>query len=395
MLSLELKTKIDFYYTFCEVGMGLTFNYDIPLLLKDGTILLYNIDTISLLTKSLYRKLLFSFERYKEKEDEEEICFIRNIKQLKCGDILCCSNQLYVFNIKSKTKIPKIIDIPNDEYLFDIIELRNKQLLGITENSIIEIKKIWNNNKKEAEYEINFIFNIPEKYIEMQKTEEEKENDTYIQYLNLYELINKRILIHSYSTQLIYGTCGTHPSEEICCNKIFIFDLNSKEIIHCFESFYDEANIIILEKYICISYNNIIHIYDISDYKLLKIIKDKFRKNYIIKYNENIIIGLGDKENNNNIIIYNLLDINDIKYIIFRENFMNFEEMKYNFVYTVRRMKNKAMCLLNNNLIFIACHGRAFIVGMKENINFIKFHPLKEIEYTKEEIDRMNSIHYI
>ena len=392
MLSLELKTKIDFYFIFWEVGMEATFNYDIPLLLKDGTILLYNKNTISLLSKSLNRKLLFSFQRNKK---EEEISIIKNIKRLKCGDILCCNKKLYIFNIKSKAETPKIINIPNDENLFDIIELRNKELLGITKNSIIEIKKIWNNNKKEEDYIINFVFKIPEKYVEMPITEEEKKNDIFLQYLNIYELVNNRILIHSYSTQLIYGTCGTHPPCELCSNKIFIFDFNNKEIIHCFESFYDEASIIIVEKYICISYSNKIEIYDIVDYKLLKIIKDKFHKNYIIKYNENIIIGLSDEEDNNDMVIYNLLYINDIKYFIYRGNFMKFEEMKYNSIYKVRRVKNKAICLLNNNLIFIACHGRAFIVEMKEKINSTNFHPLKEIEYSKEKIDQMKSIHYV
>jgi len=391
MLCLELKSKINFHYTSWMIGRGITFNYDIPLLLKDGTILLYDENTISLLSKSLHRKLLFSF---KKNEEEKEISIIRNIKQIECGDILCCNKVLYIFNIKSNIEIPKIINIPNDEILCDIIELRNKQLLGITKNSIIEIKKVWNINKKEEEYEINVIFKIPEKYIEVPETEKEKKNDTYIQYLNIYELVNKRILIHSFSTQLIYGSCGTHPPGELCTNKISIFDLNKKEIIHYFESFYNEANIIILEKYICICYNNIIKIYDITDYKLLKEIEDKFHKNYIIKYNENIIIGLGEEEDNNDIIIYNLLDINDIKYIIFRGNFMKFEEMKYNFVYTVRRLKNKTICLLNNNFIFIACHGTAFIVEMKENFDFIKFHPLKEIEYTKEEIEEMESEEY-
>ena len=126
ILSLELKTKIDFYFKYWDIEMGVTFDYDIPLLLKDGTILLYNKDTISLLSKSLHRKLLFSFERDKV---EEEIGIIRNIKQLKCGDILCCNKELYIFNIKSKSKTPKIIHIPNDENLCDIIELKNKQLL--------------------------------------------------------------------------------------------------------------------------------------------------------------------------------------------------------------------------------------------------------------------------
>ena len=388
MPYLELKTKIDFRYPSIFIGRGLSFNYDIPLLLKDGTILLYNSNTISFFTKDLELKLLYSFES-NIKEKENEINIIRNIKQLKCGDIVCCNKNLYIFNIKSKIISPKIIKLPNGENIFDIIELRNKKLLGITSNSIIEI------NKKEEEYEINCISKIQEKYIEMPKNEKEKNNNTYIQYLNMYDLLNNRLLIHSYSTQLIYGRCGTHPPGELCLNKIFILDLNKNEIINYFEPFDEEANIIILDKYICISNYNIIKIYDIFNYKLLQTIKDKFFKDYIIKYDDNIIIGISNREADNDIILYNLLNINDIKYIIYRGNFMKFKEIKYNFAYTVRRCKNKTICILNNNLIFIACHGKAFIVEIKEKLNLINFHPLNEIEYTKEEIKQMESIEYI
>jgi len=104
MPSLELKTKIDFYFTCWIVGRRITFNYHIPLLLKDGTILLYDKDTISLLSKSLHYISLFSFEN---SEEEKEISIIRNIKQIECGDILCCNKKLYIFNIKSKFIIQK------------------------------------------------------------------------------------------------------------------------------------------------------------------------------------------------------------------------------------------------------------------------------------------------
>ena len=393
MPSLELKTKIDFYRPSIMLGRGLSFNYDIPLLLKDGSILLYDNNSISLLPKNLKYKILFTFERYYHENETSNI--IRNIKQLKCGNIFCCNKQLYVFNDNLNNINPKLIHIPNNENLFDIIELKNKKLLGITLSSILEFKKIWNNDKKEEEYEINCTFKIPEKYIETPKTEKEKKSSTYIQYIDLHELYNNKLLIHSYSTQLIYGTCGTHPPDEFCRNKIFIFDLNNNEIIHSFEPFNGETNIIILDKYICVNYYNIIEIYDPTNFKLLKIIKDHFSKDYMIKYDENIIIGLSGIENENDIILYNLININDIRYIIFRGKYMKFIELKYNLCYPVRRRKNKSICLLNNNCIFIVCHRRAFIVKMKEKINSIQFHPLEEIEYTKEEIEEMNSIEYV
>ena len=78
--------------------------------------------------------------------------------------------------------------------MFDIIELKNKKLLGVTQSSIIEIKKIRNNNKKEEEYEMNCIFKIPEKYIETPKNVKEKKNLTYTQYINLHELYNNKIV---------------------------------------------------------------------------------------------------------------------------------------------------------------------------------------------------------
>ena len=71
---------------------------------------------------------------------------------------------------------------------------------------------------------------------------------------------------------------------------------------------------------------------------------------------------------------------------------MKFIELKYNFCFTVRRCKNKSICLLNNNCILIVCHGRAFIVKIKGKIDLLLFHSLEKIEYTKEEIERMNSI---
>ena len=106
MSSLDLKTKINFYAPSSNIGKGLSFNYHIPLPLKDGTILLYNNNTISLLTRKLSHKELFRFE---EQMNENEINIIRNIKQLKCGDILCCNKKLYVFNNKSKNISPKIM----------------------------------------------------------------------------------------------------------------------------------------------------------------------------------------------------------------------------------------------------------------------------------------------
>ena len=193
-------------------------------------------------------------------------------------------------------------------------------LLGITKDSIIKI--IISDDKNEEilqknnlpNNKISEIYKIPNDKI---ITKESKYSDLN-QYFNIYELSNNKILIHSYSSEILISICGAHAPVEICKNIIYILDLNNFKIIHNFKSKEKETYIVVLNKFICFCYNNSIYIYDISDYTLLRKIKDGIRKRYIIKYWDDNIIAMGELENNNDLLIYNLLNIKNIKFKKYR-----------------------------------------------------------------------------
>ena len=135
-----------------------------------------------------------------------------------------------------------------------------------------------------------------------------------------------------------------------------------------------EINIVILDKYICISHDDIIDIYDINNYKLMNQINDKINKKYIIKYDENLIIGLSHIVKENNIIVYNLSNINEISFKIYYGNF-EFKEK------TMQRRalnfsKKKSLSKLHNGSLMIICYGTLFIIGFPDDIKLTKFQPL-------------------
>lgn len=384
MSDLCLKTKIifDLYeYLYSHIG----FNYKItiynPIQLKNGSIVIYSASNISILDKKLSSNKIKSFYD-EENEKEEELPIISNIKQIKNGKLLCCAKDLFILEIKLKNIInSKKIILSDDETIFDIVELKNGKILGITNKSLVEII---NKNKN---YEISQIFKIPDNWFITPNSKKMRFFSNFRQYMDLYELPNNRLLIHSHSTELSHnGGCGTHPPSEIYENKIYSINLENFEIIHCYEEYDSEINIVILDKYICISncykrsWNNIIDIYSINDFKLIKKIKDKFEANYIIKYNENIIIGISKKENKNNIIAYNLSNLEDIKYKLFKADFIKFKKKYYNSIYEVRYNKNKSICILKNGSILIICHGLILIVDFPGLLPLLPFISLNQIK---------------
>ena len=385
---LSLKTRIDYkkYSSIFSTRRNFPYFY-IPLQLKEGTILLYDKYNISLLNKNFKLSKIYSFDQKYEEEDIEVKHFITNVKQLKCGKILCCNKDLFIFNIKLKNASPKIINIPNDEYILDVIELKNGIIIGCTNKSLIDIKLI--KNKNDEEYEISNIMKNSENFYIIPRNG--KIHIYFKQYVNIYELPNNKLLLHSHSSELIFGRCGTHPPAEVYDNKFFIYDLNNQAIIHTFKPLEGETNIIILNKYICICYYGIINIYDINDYSLKKEVIDKFNARYFTKYDENSIIGISILENENNIILYNIQEISNIKFIIYKESFMKFKSIKYNVCYDDRRNKNKSIYKLKDGSILIECHGRIYIVEIPKFIDNLSLRPLKEIEYTQEELDEMKN----
>lgn len=373
MINLCLKTKIE--YDPNENSCWGSFRYNNimynPIQLKDGSILIYTNDNISILDKNLKQKELISFSNI----DDENSIIISKVKQIKNGKILCCAKDLYIYEIKSNNIInSKIIKLPDDEVIYDVIELKDGKLLGITIKDIFEIKNEGEN------FKFLKLFDIPKNCLIMPLSKFHRFYSSFKQYIDLYELPNKRLFIHLHSTEFSHnGGCGTHPPSEICVNKMFILNLDNFKIIHEFEQMNSELNIIFFDKYFCISYyyyQRKINIYDINNYKLIETIECNY--DYIAKYDKNIFIGINEKENKNDIIVFNLSNINDIKFKEFEGNFMKFQKKVYNSIYPVRNSKNKSLCILKDGEILIICHGLIFIVNFPESLNKVAFYSLKE-----------------
>jgi len=384
MAQLSLKTIIDYDLEKNPFGYGFDYKntaYNL-LLLKNGSILIYTTNNIIILHNNLQQKKLTSF-------DEKEM--ITSIKEIQKGKIFCCVKDLYVFSIKSNEIINKEkILIPNNEIIYDVIKLKNGKILGITNKSIIEINE---NNK------IDELFKIPQNWLIKAYKESHRFYSEFKQYINLYEMDNNRLLVHSHSTEFSHnGGCGTHPPSQVCVNKIYILNLTNFEIVHQFDELKSEINIVILDKYICIIYfykyhlNNLIDIYNIEDYKSIKKIEDRFNKQYIIKIDGNKFISMSKSDKKNYIILYDLSNINDIKYQIFEENFIKFNTIFYNACYKVENTKNKSICILKDGSIFIICHGKIYIVDFPKSFNFL---PLSEFEYKKEHFKCYEKIHFL
>jgi len=365
MDQLSLKTIID--YGLEEFNDS--FNYNNPvynlLLLKNGSILIYTTNNIIILNNSLQLKNLMSFNK-------DEV--ITSIKEFENRKIFCCVKKLYVLSIKSNTIINKEeILFKNNEIIYDVIKLKNGKIFGITNKSIVEIK--------ENNYEIDELFKVPENWLFQSYKERYSFYSKFQQYINLYELPNNRLLIHSYSTEFLLSDCGTHPPEQMCFNRIYILNLTNFDIIHQFEEIEKEINIIILDKYICIlhffrNYKSLIDIYSLEDYKKIKRIEEeRLRRQYMIKYDGNKFISLSIEEKLNNIILYDLSNINDIKYQLFKGKFIKFNFKFYNGVYKVRNAKNKSICILKDGSFFIICHGKIYIVEFPKSYDLL---PLTE-----------------
>ena len=357
MNELVIQTKIDFEK---HKSVLVEEIWNVPLQLNKHSILLYEKNKIIIFNKNLNSNELISFDFSLEKS-------ISNLILLKNKKVLCCYGDLYIFTIKSsKIEDTKKIEIPNNETILDVIELQNGKILGITSKSIISIKH------KDENYEVNSIYSIPNECL----IEKDKFSKYFKQYFNIYELPNNKLLIHSHSTEINIGFCGYFPPNEVYSNKIFIFNLDNFNII---QKFYGndnkEINIVILKKYICISYEKFINIYDIRNYKLIRQINSNFKEMYINKYNENIIFALSMYEDKNDIIFYSLENINDIKFISFKGKF-GFNPVEYALGGNVKYSRNKSICKLKNGSIIIACNGRLYIVLIPGEMNSLNFESL-------------------
>jgi hypothetical protein len=338
--------------------LSLNLFYHTPLQLKNGTLLLYtNYDTF-LFHKNLYpEKVEF---KYGEKSVE-----VSSIMQLKNGTILGFGKDLYIFSIvKSKITISKIIKMPNAlkiNKLLNVIELKSGLLLAISNNSILKIKleeNIDNNN------EVSQIYTIPREWF-LEKNENMVYRCQFHQSFNIFGLPNNNILIQSYSIQQNYSRCGRHTGNYYK-NKFIILDFQKNNVCYIQSYLNQKVNIIIMGKYICLCYKKYIELYDINNYKYLKDIEIK--NDNISKYDENIIIAVNFFEEKN-LLIYNLSDINNIRYQAFKLDFISFTYYRRQFCYYF----NTPIYKLKNRKLFIMFDDKAYIVEFLRPFDFKSF----------------------
>ena len=345
ILSLQTKIKID-------SDNWRTYNY---LKLNYDSFLIYTTKDIIIFYKNLSFKKLFLSNNNKE----DNIKFIKNINNEK---LLCLNNnKLYIFTIKSIIENSKIIKFEDNQKVLDAIELKNGIILAITNSDILHIKI--NNNKEE----IIKISKVPKECFINKLYDQE-----FDLLFNIYELPNNNILISSESSGIYnknHGCVrGQYPYYK---EKQYIFNLDKCEIIHFLQKLEDESpfssrsncnklKIIIYKEYICISYKYGIYIYNIFDYNLIKQIN--IHDFMFFNYDEKIFFIIKKKsyKNNEKIILYDLTDLNNIKYqkiyfgkIISDKNYM-YENID------IKKLSNGKMLVINKNNIFIIKFSKQF-----------------------------------
>ena len=307
--------------------------------LKDQSFLLYTKKNIILFHKNRKSERIISFKNEDYYYIESYITSIKELKNKK-GIILCCyGSDLFIYTIKSK-KLKKLVVSQNKgkEILYDVIELQDRNILGITNGSILKIKIKENNYEND---EISQIYKIPFEWLI------DKIDQYFQQYLNIYELENNKFLIHSHSHSYSKGEqIFRRIKKENYENKIYIINLDNFNILyHKYFKGEKQSFIAIIKKYICYNYKNSKYLYNRNDYKLVF----KLCKNieYITKYNDNYILGINDKKS---IILFNLSNIKKIQQII-KININNFNIMKY--IKAIYKLGDRTVILLFDLTIFI------------------------------------------
>ena len=326
----------------------------IPFKIKDDKFIVYSSNQIILFDKKLKAKNLIQHYTFFDN-------YLRNIKKTKNGNILFCNRDSLIYIIISKEidiKIIKISNINEFEHILDIIELKNGNIIGITNKSFLDIKLKENEND-----EIKHLYKISDNLLASLK-----KVLNYNGHLDIYELSSNKILIHSH---FYYSKrkCPKCKPFVRWGNKIFIIKLENFEVIHS-ENFPKKTKIIVLNNYFCINHSNTIFIYSIDDYKLLKKISTNVK--CFNKYDENSIIIIDD---NNQIILYNISEINNIKYCIF----------KYQDFKTYMGLSDASICKLNNKKIALTLYKEVIIFENSGKIDFSTFNSIKN---NNEEINQ-------
>jgi len=293
----------------------------------------------------------------------------RCIKQLKNGKILFANKELYQIDIKTK----KIIKIPaSDNDIYDIIELDNGKIIGITDYCLIDIKLKDKYDEEKIDYNTLKLYEIPKEYILYKNT-------AFLHYknhANLYLLQKNKLLIHFYRpNDDNYSKCGIDFLPQHYPNNLYVLDLNNLNIEYKFQYFNGEINIVILKNYICISYENYIYIFDIIDYTLLKEISInlyKYSEIYIYKFYDNKLLLTSNSCKFRDFAIFDLTDLSNIK----------FKQIKINF--RIRdfdddiKFRNKLFYKLKNGKILINIKNKIYIIDIPKHFELESYDEKKQ-----------------
>ena len=314
--------------------------------LDDGRFIIYSKYEILIFDKNLNFKKLFPSDNDDRNTD------INFVKYINKGYILFPDDKdLYILNIKLNKIIPsKIEKVQN---VLDVIELKNGMILVFTREDILKIK-INDNN-----FEVYRLSENPFKNHKLFYRDSSHVTDLFK--LSTYELPKNNLLISLILVK--FELCGTialysidrYRTEEVIFNlDEFKIIKNMKNYIstYDFEESFKPYLIKIYNKYICISKKNNIYIYDITNYDLIKELNFNFNIFNTFNFDENIILVA--KENEFSFILYDLSDINYIKYQkLYFVNDKKLLKIKENDLYDINKCSEGKMVVIFPSILFI------------------------------------------
>ena len=331
---------------------------------------IYNVKTFKLLYKINLNKFINRFEKlqinngqFDKEEEEDENDYINyfnpylnhnnTIKELDNGLILIGRDYyLFEFNFQEKSYDYKIIKKLN-YIIININQLSDKRIIVITKEIIIILYNDNNNNYiiKEQSFIKNNWKIIPRA---------EKYSTLVNQYYSSYEIPNNKILLNSFNVEFPRNRkCGLHHSRKYYYSRIIFIDLKNFEEISSTETFYNHANMMILENSIIIQDYNTIYIFDINTLKMITKIELK-NSYYLFKLSNKYITQFFLENEENNIIIYkiennNIINQHKIKVNkIFKNLFeyKDFSEVKYH---------NNSLISLKDKIVIILCRDKIYL----------------------------------
>ena len=287
-------------------------------------------------------------------EEEEHKSFQLSIIELKNKSILAgYYNYLIEIKINDKNIESKVVFEDQDNIL-NINELPDGRIILITYNSILVLKDLILKDK----------YNIKKNWKIVPLSLTNQYCADFKQYFSSNILSDERILIRSFSTELEYSGCGTHPPEEFTHSKIIFLNTKNFEEIKTTDEFESDCRALVFENLIIIQVYHDIYLYDIKTLENIKKIKIDERYCYFEKYSENEIIAYSIYEDENDLLIYRVEGNDLVKGLEIKKKFKFREEIGWN-CYPIIRYNNKILFALKDKRIILLCHDSVLLFNLE------------------------------